>query len=239
VPSLIRSKRQHQILRIFYSAGNLNDENKQFRILPAINQKLILRGIKIQWTIVGVGKRQEDIEKAMSQDSDIEYFPGCTNAEILKLLQGQDLFLLPSIKEGFPVSIVEAMKAGVVPLVTNWDGATEELIKEGETGFYFKTGDIDNYVETISCLDANRKALNQLSIKAAGRANELFDPYENTEKIEMIFLNAHSSVRYQKKEFKVYGSRLDKKWMPNWITLIIRNIVIIKLRVYYKLLSFK
>ena len=34
--------------------------------------------------------------------------------------------------------IVEAMKAGVITLVTNWEGATDELITEGKTGYYFE-----------------------------------------------------------------------------------------------------
>lgn len=62
----------------------------------------------------------------MHQRTGLSYFPTLSNEEVMNLLAQRDLFILPSLKEGFPVAAVEAMKAGLVPLVTNWDGATEE-----------------------------------------------------------------------------------------------------------------
>ena len=74
-----------------------------------------------------------------------------TNEEMLTILQKHDIFLLPSLAEGFPVSLVEAMKAGLVPLVTNWAGAVDELVAPGVTGYYFSAGAFKDYADCIEC----------------------------------------------------------------------------------------
>ena len=45
---------------------------------------------------------------------------------LLELLPGNHLFMLPSFKEGFPVTVVESMKAGCIPLISDWNGSTAE-----------------------------------------------------------------------------------------------------------------
>jgi glycosyltransferase involved in cell wall biosynthesis len=54
--------------------------------------------------------------------------------DITDLLACSDLFVLPSIYEGLPLSILEAMDAGKAVVATAV-GGTPELVREGETGF--------------------------------------------------------------------------------------------------------
>ena len=54
--------------------------------------------------------------------------------DIPDLLACSDLFVLPSIYEGLPLSILEAMDAGKAVVATA-AGGTPELVREGETGF--------------------------------------------------------------------------------------------------------
>ena len=130
--------------------------------------------------------------------------------------------ILPSLSEGFPVGVVEAMKVGVVPLVTNWEGATDELILDKETGFLFDRGDIVGYVQTIIDLDSNKTVLKTMSEKAITLARYLFDPYKNTIAYENVFTKIEEVKK--KISFKSYGSRLDGKWIPNAITNFIRTL---------------
>lgn len=123
----------------------------------------------------------------------------------------------------FPVAVVEAMKAGVVPLVTNWQGATDELIVPGETGYYLATADAEGYTDKIISLHTNRALLKQLSKTGIEKANALFDPYINTREIENIFHEAANKKQDRKHAKKVYGSRLDQSWLPNFITSICRS----------------
>ncbi|MBS1736061.1 MAG: glycosyltransferase family 4 protein [Bacteroidetes bacterium] len=223
VPSIAVADKKNDLLKIFYCVRNLDDDNKQFQILPKINALLKEKSVSVQWMIVGDGIVKEDVEKLMAQQSNLSVFPSLSNEEVINLLQQQDIFILPSLKEGFPVAVVEAMKAGLVPLVTNWDGATEELIVQGETGFYFEPGDANGYAKTIELLDSNRALLNKIAAAGRERANELFDPLVNTRRIEDIIINAVNDGIKNKSPKKIYGSRLDNQFIPNFVTHFIRN----------------
>jgi len=222
VPSVQAAKKENERLKILYCVRSLDDENKQFKILPLINAALKLKGIAVEWTIIGDGISKDEVENLMNQHTGIGLYPSLPNEEVLQLMQGHDLFILPSLNEGFPVTIVEAMKAGMVPLVTNWGDSTGELVIQGETGYYIATGDANGYTDTIALLNADRKLLKYLAEKGIQRANELFDPYENAKKMENVIKMA-DPVKKQKLPIKVYGSRLDEPWLGNTLTPFIRK----------------
>ena len=49
-------------------------------------------------------------------------------------MAGWDIFVLPSLDEGFPIAALEAMAAGL-PVVASAVGGLCELVKDGETGW--------------------------------------------------------------------------------------------------------
>ena len=60
--------------------------------------------------------------------------------DVGRLLGAADLFLLTSTSEGIPLTIIEAMAAGL-PVVTTDVGGTAEVVVEGQTGFLAPAGD--------------------------------------------------------------------------------------------------
>lgn len=223
VPSIEPMEKDNELLKIFYCVRSLDDDNKQFLLLPKINVILKEKSVPVHWTIIGDGMDKDEVEKLMDQQRNLSLFSSLSNEEVIHLLPQHDLFILPSLKEGFPVAVVEAMKAGLVPLVTNWVGATQELIVQDETGFYFEPGDANGYADKIGLLNSNRDLLNKIAEESRKTANGLFDPVINTSAIEEIIVKAFENNIKNKMAIKVYGSRFDESWIPNGITSFIRR----------------
>jgi glycosyltransferase involved in cell wall biosynthesis len=50
-------------------------------------------------------------------------------------LKGAQIFAMPSVREGFGISVVEAQACGLVPVVSNArHNASQQLVRDGETG---------------------------------------------------------------------------------------------------------
>jgi glycosyltransferase involved in cell wall biosynthesis len=85
-----------------------------------------LAGLKAKARELGINNRVE--------------FLGHRN-DIPELLARCDLFVLPSLYEGFPLSILEAMAAGK-PVVATAVGGTPEAVIDGVTGYLVPSGDV-------------------------------------------------------------------------------------------------
>ncbi|HEX9513715.1 MAG TPA: glycosyltransferase family 4 protein [Puia sp.] len=214
-------------VNIIYIVRDINDESKNFRLLPAINNLLAEKGIRVHWTVVGTGKTDEEFRQAWGQQENYTYFRGLPNERLLELLAAHHLFILPSFNEGLPVTVVEAMKAGCIPLISDWGGATDELVVDGLNGYYLKPDDSHGYARKIAQLYADRELMISMAANALKNANELFDPYKNTSGIEEAILRSRK-FSASKVPQRVYGSRLDQRWIPNFFTKMIRSLNILK-----------
>ncbi|SFM53460.1 glycosyltransferase [Marinobacter zhejiangensis] len=73
--------------------------------------------------------------------------------DVASILCQADLFLLPSISEGFSISTVEAMMAGI-PVIATRSGGPEEIVDDGKTGILVPVKDSGAINSAIQCLKA-------------------------------------------------------------------------------------
>jgi glycosyltransferase involved in cell wall biosynthesis len=131
--------------------------------------------------------------------------------------------ILPSLAEGMPVSLVEAMKAGVIPLVNDIAGGIQELVQQEETGFKNANNKPLLYADYIQQLIEDEDLANTIRQNCVTMANKLFEPYLNTAIIEADLIALSQSTPITKFPVRTYGSRLDQPWIPNWITHALRK----------------
>jgi glycosyltransferase involved in cell wall biosynthesis len=80
--------------------------------------------------------------------ADAVWLPG-SRTDIAELMRGFDLFVLPSIAEGTPVTILEAMASGL-PVVASKVGGIPEVVDEGATGLLVPPADARALAEAIA-----------------------------------------------------------------------------------------
>ena len=76
-----------------------------------------------------------------------------------------DIFLLPSLFEGLPVSLLEAMSFGLVPVVTDV-GSINTVVKNGETGVIVEMRSSVQIAEAVESLVQNDDLFERLSINS-------------------------------------------------------------------------
>jgi glycosyltransferase involved in cell wall biosynthesis len=136
------NKEHPKEIRVLFS-GNLT-RRKGAHWLPQI-AKRINHGIKIFYT---QGLRTRSVLPEMPNLSSIGPVPF---EEMPNRYRQMDILLMPTVREGFCVSVLEAMACGL-PVVTSNCSSLPEQIDEGKGGFLCPVGDIDAYADKINLL---------------------------------------------------------------------------------------
>ena len=108
---------------------------------------------------------------------------GKSKSDYLKRL---DIFVLPSFFEGLPMSLIECMNFGVVPVTTNV-GSINEIVSDGSNGLYIEVKNSDSIVKQITKLHNDRDLLNSLSINAKNFVSLHFDTKKYIDKLNNIY----------------------------------------------------
>jgi len=133
-------------------------------------RKLLDKYSDIQGLIVGDGplrRKLEERSKILGISNRV-IFAGIRNdiAEILKVI---DILVVPSLYEGLPTIILEAMAAGI-PVVATDVGGNSELLINGETGFIVPSKDSSALADSIEKLlksDALAKRMGSMGRRRA------------------------------------------------------------------------
>lgn len=221
VPYIINNRVLKQYFNIIF-IGRLTTD-KGYHLLPLIAKILCRQNIDVVWHVAGAAPNGMDTV-VWDKEINVHFYGNVSNDRILSLLKDMQIFILPSIAEGMPVTIIEAMKAGVIPVVNNIEGGIQELVINNETGYKIDGNDLEAYTEKIIELINNRSLAETIKRNCIEKANNLFDPVDNTRMIEQKIQQVFASLRVKKNATRVYGSRLDQSWIPNIITKSVRSI---------------
>ncbi|WP_243303399.1 glycosyltransferase family 4 protein [Geothrix oryzisoli] len=133
-----------------------------------------LAGLKdLEWTLdlIGHGSRIEQAKARVAElgISNRVRFWG-TRDDIDEILSRCQIFVLPTKWEGFPRSILEAMRAGL-PVVASNVGGVREAVLDGNTGWLVARGDIRGWTSALRALIESPDLRSRMGMK--GKA--LFD----------------------------------------------------------------
>lgn len=107
-------------------------------------------------------------------------------SDVPELLAKSSLFILSSKREGFPISILEAMRAGL-PVIATDVGGVSEAVLDGETGYLVPVGDYALMQKRICALIEDPMLRKQMGEKGRERFLQHFTLEKMVEKTYHIY----------------------------------------------------
>lgn len=109
--------------------------------------------------------------------------------DVPDILAAADIFVLPSLWEGLPIGLLEAMSMGKAVLATRVDG-TKEVVQNGRNGILVETTDLVNDLSSALVRLAGDTSLRkELGQHAMETVNERFNAAVMTRSIEAVYQN--------------------------------------------------
>ncbi|OFY38931.1 MAG: hypothetical protein A2X18_05445 [Bacteroidetes bacterium GWF2_40_14] len=132
-------------------SGTLINRKGQSIIIEALNKinKNVLKIIHL--TLIGDGAERNRLEYYVTHNGlteNVIFLGKIDNSEVFKYLAENDIFILMSLNEGLPISIIEAMRSSL-PIITTKRSGMPELVKEGFNGFLLDP-DVDQLVVLLN-----------------------------------------------------------------------------------------
>jgi glycosyltransferase involved in cell wall biosynthesis len=144
-------------------------------------------------TIIGSGGLRQEVEKACAASPvEISLIDKMTNNEIAKTFDRHRMFVLPSLQEGLPKVLIEAMSSGLVCVGTNIPGI-RDLLVDGVTGYLAPSTSAADLAAAMK-----RATSDSESAACAKRARE-------------YVLNHHSLASYAEREYQAFQKCIGRK----------------------------
>jgi UDP-glucose 4-epimerase len=169
---------------IFMSTGQLSVRKNHEVIIRALAE---LKNPNVKYLIAGFGEEEDKLKKLVMDlgISSQVVFAGY-RSDVKELLHAVDGFAFPSLQEGLPVALMEAMSVGL-PIVCSKIRGNEDLVVDGVGGFLVDPHDIEGF----------KKGMEQIVSgvsKKIGAANietmKKFDIEAVNVKMEKIYMEA-------------------------------------------------
>ena len=155
----------------------------------------VFKKVKSKLMMVGEGPEKIKAIQYVKEKNleDQVLFLGNSN-EIDKILCYSDLFLLPSEKESFGLSALEAMANGV-PVISSNAGGINEVNINNKTGFVSNIGDIEDMISNSLTLLTDKKLHKEFKKQAKIQA-EKFNLETIVNQYENVYDDAVASIKY-------------------------------------------
>jgi glycosyltransferase involved in cell wall biosynthesis len=174
---------------VILAVGNL-DRNKNHRMLLEALVRLRRDGLSVPWKLIIAAGRGGDEQPYLTEylkthglEDRVHIAAGRNDIGDLQALA--NIFVMPSLWEGLPMALLEAMVAGNAIIASATAGIPEAIVS-GREGLLVPPGDLDALVQALSTLLTDRRRARELGTAAFERAHREFtvqvmaDRYEAT-----------------------------------------------------------
>jgi glycosyltransferase involved in cell wall biosynthesis len=179
-----------------FGAGNLEGRKGVAIALQAIAEAK-RRGVRVEYHVTSQGPELSHLKKLAEKlkiNDQVVLGKRFEADDFAEALGTFDLCLLPSLRDGAGLSIMEAMLAGCVPIVADWCGPAEFVTEEcGFKVLVTNPKRMSQDIADILCkLDSNRHLLKTLGTAAGVRIRDSYNERQFLDSMNMIYKLARS-----------------------------------------------
>jgi glycosyltransferase involved in cell wall biosynthesis len=177
-----QQKKENQICYV----GRLNSAKNFMALLEAVAD------LPVSLKVVGIGPLMKQAqEKAHEAKSDVVFFGKIPNDRLPAIINQSNIFVLPSLFEGHPKSLLEAMSCGLAVIATNAPG-NRDLIRHEIDGYLCGTSSAE-IRQAIMRLTSDRALCRKLGKNSRDRIMKEFS-LDRIVELEMNLLEEMSTL---------------------------------------------
>lgn len=165
----------------FLYTGRLVEEQKRISDTVRAMIALLRRQPHAEFLICGDGPARPAVQTLVQESGlgdRIKLFGNVSPDDLQRLLPGCQSLVLLSDYEGIPISLMEAMGAGLVPICTRIRSGVGDIIRDGENGFVVDDRG-ESFLAAAEALIADRKLWQKCSAAARAVVREKFSTEAN------------------------------------------------------------
>lgn len=141
---------------VLLSVGELNDNKNHETVIKAIN------GLPITYVIVGEGEKEDEL-RSLAEDTEENIVMTGFRSDVADFYDAADAYILPSIREGLNVSLMEAMASSLPCLCGEIRGNMDLIDSDG--GFTFDPNDVSDVRAAIQdMLDTSADCRSEMGV---------------------------------------------------------------------------
>lgn len=146
----------------FLFAGRFQSQKNLFVLLEQFARALHAALVPLHLTLIGDGPQRARLEahaRSLGVADVVTWSGWLSKSELLAAYRRADVFLNPSLYEGMPNTVLEAMACGL-PVIASRIMGNEDLVADGETGLLYDLDRPDALGDALRTLaaDAGRRA---------------------------------------------------------------------------------
>ncbi len=152
--------------------GRLEPEKNVGRLIDAL---ALIPGPSVRLAAVGGGSLRDELERrARAAGLDARFLGVVPHGELARHFQAADCFALPSLTEGHPKALIEAMASGL-PCAASARGGIPSILEDGVTGLLFDPESPADIARAVGRLLAEPELAASMGARARAVASELYD----------------------------------------------------------------
>ncbi len=172
------------------SVARFSHQKNNMELIRAVEQINKLYSGSLQLNMVGDGPLLSEAQAYVTShklENDVHFLGSRTDVD--DILNKNDIFCLISNYEGLPISIIEAMRAGM-PIIASDVGGVNELVQDEVNGFLIPRGNISELVDKLKYILEHKKL-----IKSMGEASrKIYEEEYTADRMNQKILSVYNEV---------------------------------------------